>query len=397
MQPELYSLTFSPLAICLLSAMLICMATLATILWPKLVRVRHRVSMDDEAPLPATGYPSVSVIVYSQADGTNLRTLLPQILQQDYPAPIEVIVVNDESQDDTETIVSQLELQYSNLYMTFAPDKSRNLSRRKLAITLGIKAARYDALLLTCGNCRIDSPNWMKRMMRHISAGAEVVIGYAKPVGPDGEPDEDSRRRRRSFDFTWHAVRYLSSAICHRPLIATGFNLAYTRRLFFAHKGFSQTLNLKFGDDDIFLREIANRHNTAVEISHEARVDSLMHQPAQMHDTLRLRRDFTSKYLARRAFRSMALTSILWWAWPLAGIAASLIGLPSLIPAAISLILALTFSFIHMSQWRRTASALGQRPLYWTVPWLSWSRPFRTLRYRILGRRDRSQNLTHVI
>ena len=78
-------------------------------------------ALDDEEPLPAGGYPSVSVVVYSQTDATNLRTLIPQILEQDYPAPMEVIVVNDEGSEQTESTVSELELRYSNLYMTFAP------------------------------------------------------------------------------------------------------------------------------------------------------------------------------------------------------------------------------------------------------------------------------------
>ena len=44
--------------------------------------------------------------------------------------------------------------------------------------------------------------------------------------------------------------------------------------------------------------------------------------------------------------------------------------------------------------WRRTAIALGVRPMRWATPWLSWTRPFRTLRHRIRGFRSRHLNLT---
>lgn len=395
---ELYSLEISPLAWAVLGAMVLTMTIIALILWPKLLRVRRRVRLDNaqmNTMAPNTmALPPVSVVVYSQADGENLRTLLPQILNQDYPAPMEVIVVNDKSADDTETIVTGLEMQYSNLYMTFAPEDSRNLSRRKLSITLGVKAARYDALLMTTGNCRINSPHWMRAMMRHIAAGKEVVIGYASTAALNAAPDCDKRFRRRAFDVLWEGVRYLSAAICGRPLRATGCNLAYSRRLFFEQKGFSRTLNLHFGDDDIFISEIATRANTAVELSDDGRVIATEQAPARMHDVYRLRRDFTARRLRRAPYRSMALTSILHWVWPPLAVAAVLTGLPSLIPATAALILTIIFLVLNSMMWRRTAVALDSRPLRWTIPLLSWSRPLRTLRHRLRGLRNRRANLT---
>ncbi len=394
--PEFYSIDLNLYVWILLGVMTLCFILIAILMWPRLCRVRRRVSEDDNATLPDEGYPSVSVIVYSQADGHNLRTLLPQILEQDYPAPMEVIVVNDESADNTETIVSEMELRYSNLYMTFAPERSRNLSRRKLSITLGIKAARYDALLLTCGNCQVTSPQWMRRMMRHMVEGKEVVIGYAESYGND-EPDKDRRYRRRAFDNVWDAIRYLSKAIRRRPFMGNGYNLAYTRRLFFEHKGFSQTLHLAYGDDDMFVNEISTPDNTAVELSHDSRVIAHEYSPAELHDIYRLRRDFTARMLPRSSYLSMGFTSVLWWIWPACAGVAIWLGLPSLVPALIVAVLSLTFCLIHSSIWRKCSKAIGSRSLFWTVPWMALSRPFRTWRHRLQGRKTHRHQLTHVI
>lgn len=389
-----YSLDVPVAAWILLGGMIICMAIIGLVIWPKLRRVRRRVTEDDEAALPAEGYPSVSVIVYSQASGSNLRTLLPQILQQDYPSQFEVIVVNDETDDDTENIVSELELYYPNLYMTFAPERSRSLSRRKLSLTLGIKAARYDTLLFTDGSCRLASPYWMRRMMRHIVNGAEVVLGYAELRGDD----EDVKISRRfSFDRTWEDVRWISRAICHKPIRGTACNLAYLKNLFFERKGFSRTLELKYGDDDLFISEISNGENTAIELSDDSRVVLVESSPDRAVDLERLRRDFTSRKLPRGAYRSMALTSVMWWAWAGCAVGASVVGYPSLIPAAEAFVISVTFSFIAMTQWKRTSVSLGNRPLFLTVPWLSWARPLRTLSYKIRGMRMRRDNLTHLI
>lgn len=400
--PALYSFAVPPVAWGLLGAMVLCFLLIGAIIWPRLRRVCRRVRRGDRfaadrlAAIPAGDLPPVSVIVYSQADGENLRTLLPQIFDQDYPAEMEVIVVNDGGGDDTEAIVGELELQYPNLYMTFAPQHSRNLSRRKLAITLGIKAARHDALLLTCGNCRISSPLWMRAMMRHMAGGRrEVVIGYAEPWG-DGEPDNDRRRRRRAFDTVWHAVRFLSAGIRRKPFMATGCNLAYTRRIFFEHKGFSRTLHLNYGDDDLFVDEIATRRNTVVEISHAARVLSLSPSPAARHDMWRRRRDFTARLLPRRPYRAMGFSSLLWWLWPPLGLAAAWLALPSLVVAAAVLLLSVAFCLTHMTLWRRCSRILGSRPLFFTVPWLAWHRPLRTLRHRMRAGKSRDSNLTQM-
>lgn len=404
--PSLYSLELTPLAWVVLGAMLLCMIVIAVVLWPRLLRVARRVRRDDGRVEEAVEawkqgrmkpYPPVSVVVYSQSDGENLRTLLPQILNQDYPAPLEVIVVNDESSDDTETVVSELSMQYPNLYMTFAPVNSRSLSRRKLAITLAIKAARYDALLLTCGNCRIESPLWARAMMRHLISGRrEVVIGYCRPWGCF-EEDTDRRRRRRDFDFAWHCVRYLNSAIRRKPLMGMGYNLSYTRRLFFEHKGFSQTLNLNFGDDDVFVSEIADGRNTAVELSHAGRVCSVEHSPADNHDTYRQRRDFTSKFLRRGPFIAMGLTSLMWWVWPVLAGFAIWLSLPSLVGLAAVVVAALIFCLINAAIWRRALRALGLKPLFMSVAWMSWSRPLRTLRHRLRAITRRRANLTQLI
>ncbi len=103
-------------------------------------------------------YPAVSVIVYAQNDAENLVKYLPKILNQAYPE-FEVIVVNDDSTDDSKDILSVLETQYKNLYHTYVPEGSRNLSHKKLALTLGIKAARYDIVVFTNANCDQKATN----------------------------------------------------------------------------------------------------------------------------------------------------------------------------------------------------------------------------------------------
>lgn len=119
----------------------------------------------------------VSVIICARDEYENLREFLPDILSQDYPE-YEVIVVNDGNDEDTELLLSDLKKVYTHLRSTFVPDGAKNLSTKKLALTLGIKAAKYDWLLFTDADCVPVSKNWIASMARNFSEKTEFVLGY---------------------------------------------------------------------------------------------------------------------------------------------------------------------------------------------------------------------------
>lgn len=111
-----------------------------------------------------TELPGVSVIVCARNEEENLQDYLHNLLTQDYPL-YEVIVVDDGSEDQTRMILEQYARQCNNMYHTFVPHGARVVSTKKLALTIGIKAAHYDYILLTDADCRPESKNWIKEMM----------------------------------------------------------------------------------------------------------------------------------------------------------------------------------------------------------------------------------------
>lgn len=204
-------------------------------------------------------YPPVSVIICSRNEADNLRNFLPAILEQEYPK-FEVIVINDASTDETEDVLGFLENKYSNLYHSFTPESARYISHKKLALTLGIKASKYDWLVFTETNCKPMSNQWLKLMARNFTPHTEVVLGYS---GYDDAKGWTSRKI--AFDNLFLSMRYLGLALCGKPYMGIGKNLAYRKDLFFQKKGFSNHLNLQRGEDDLFINQIANGNNTRVE------------------------------------------------------------------------------------------------------------------------------------
>lgn len=390
----MFEIELTPTIIALYSIIAVCFLYLIFGFRHYVASVRKKVIEDNDTPLSDSpgDYPTVSVIVYSEDDAQNLELLLPQILEQDYPAMMEVIVVNDGAIGSTKDVIARLEQRYSNLYMTFTPMESRSLSRKKLAVTLGIKAARYETILLTTGKCRVSSPTWMKTMMRHFTAGKEVVIGYATPVPTDDAVS--SIKRRHAFDTVWTAIEYLSWAIAGHPYRGNCHNLAYRRSVFFRNKGFSKSLNLKFGDDDVFINEVANGHNTATELSTASIVEIMEQNPSSSFKHDKLRYDYTAKRLKTLARIMFSSFSCAWWLTIAATIAVSLIGLPSYVPMIASCSLLLILWIILMIAWRKASIALGSRPLLFTFPWLMCYHPLFNLYYRIKGYFRRGNNLT---
>lgn len=390
----MFEIEFTPVILILLSAIIVASLYLIFGFRHYVASVGKRIVKDDAAPFPTdpSAYPSVSVIVYSEDDAENLEILLPQILEQDYEGQFEVIVVNDGAISSTKDVIARLERRYPNLYMTFTPLESRSLSRKKLAITLGIKAARYEVVLLTLGTSRIESKTWLKSMARHFISGKEIVIGYATPLIPEDAPNP--WKRLHSFDEVRTAIEYLSWAIADRPYRGNCYNLAYRRSIFFKNKGFSRTLHLKFGDDDLFINEVANADNTAVELSTASIVEVLDQRPQLAHKNAKMRYDYTAKSLRTWARVFFASCSWAWWILLGSTVAISIVGLPSLIPLIAACVIWLATAIILMLAWRKTSRALGSRSLLLTVPWFMTFEPVYNFYYRIKGFIRRGRNLT---
>ena len=117
----------------------------------------------------------ISVIICAKNERDNLLKFLPDFLNQDYPN-FEVIVVNDHSVDDTEDVLKAYTMQFKHLKIVTVPDNDRFYGSKKFALTLGIKAAQYEKILLTDADCKPGSKNWVARMSQY-ATNKKIVLG----------------------------------------------------------------------------------------------------------------------------------------------------------------------------------------------------------------------------
>lgn len=219
----------------------------------------------NEAP-EQMDYPPVSVVISAKNEQYNLPDYLPSILEQNYP-DYQVVVVDDCSEDETWDVLEGLKKNYEHLYTTRIHFDPVFKHGKKVALSLGIKAAKHDILVFTDADCKPEGNNWLKNMVAHYREGTDIVIGYGPVYKSKGFINEMIR-----FDNLFTGIQYLGAALAKHPYMGVGRNLSYRKQLFLDHKGFSPHLQLMSGDDDLFINKVATKSNCAVEISPESHV-----------------------------------------------------------------------------------------------------------------------------
>lgn len=225
----------------------------------------RRVGFVDQKGKNAKKAP-VSIVICAKDEAKNLRKNLPAILSQDYP-DFEVVVVNDCSEDSTSEVLEEFQKAHSVLRVTSIKKDPKFTHGKKLALTIGIKAAKHEWLLLTDADCKPESAEWLSSMQKNFTGNTSIVLGYGGFYQAKSLLNNYIR-----FDTFFIALQYLGFALSGIPYMGVGRNLAYRKSLFFENKGFASHNKLASGDDDLFVNQVAAGKNTKIEYSNTAHI-----------------------------------------------------------------------------------------------------------------------------
>ncbi len=223
---------------------------------------RNPENLKNEKPLPKQS--PVSIVICAKNEEKNLAKYLPEILTQNYP-DYEVIVVNDCSIDSTEKVLTKLKNTYKQLYVKTITKNDCFSHGKKQALTIGLKAAKNDWILLTDADCKPAGKFWLAEMQKQFRTDTDFVIGYGGYLGKKG-----LLNKLICFDTNFIALQYLTFAKSGMPYMAVGRNLAYRRELFFRTKGFERHAHIRSGDDDLFVNAHARKKNTQIATTPES-------------------------------------------------------------------------------------------------------------------------------
>lgn len=213
-------------------------------------------------------WPGVSIVVAAWNELFNLGELILLLEAQDYP-DLEIILVDDRSSDGTyDFLLTDLEPfpRVKFVHIDALPD---HFTAKKFAVTMGIKKASKEIILVTDADCRPVSDQWVKQMVLHLGE-KEVVLGFSPYQGLPGLLNAFIR-----YETFQTAIQYLGFALRGLPFMGVGRNLMYRKSLFWQNNGFASHYSLLSGDDDLFVNEAANARNTAVCLAPETHVYSM--------------------------------------------------------------------------------------------------------------------------
>ena len=137
---------------------------------------------------------SAIMAVYEQA--SQLEANLPVFLTNTYESGYEVIVVDESSTDETDDVLKLLKQDHPNLYSTFIPKPNPHIMRRKLALSLGIKAAKNEWVIITSIENAPAYEEWLKELSGVIDRTTEAVAGYYLKKGLRLQTFEDTDQTR---------------------------------------------------------------------------------------------------------------------------------------------------------------------------------------------------------
>lgn len=224
-------------------------------------RSRHILSRTEEATVETETthpLPPVSIILTPCENARELERNLPLLLQQDYPADYEVIVVAWKGDSETEDVLKRF-ADAPRLYTTYIPSSSRYMSRKKLAITLGMKAAKHEWVVLTDIECQPASNRWLALMAQHCTDNRDLVLGYTAY--------DDATAPYRRFERVLTATYLLREDARAVPYRHNGSNLLLRKSVFIGGYGFRGNLKYLRGEYDFTVNKYATRTNSALELS----------------------------------------------------------------------------------------------------------------------------------
>ena len=106
----------------------------------------------------------VSVIICAKDEDENIARYFPGVLVQKYPSTHEVIVVNDNSVDDSKYILEELQKTFKLLQIVDLKQEAKLISGKKYPLSIGIKEAKHEIVLLTDADCVPASEFWIQKM-----------------------------------------------------------------------------------------------------------------------------------------------------------------------------------------------------------------------------------------
>lgn len=193
--------------------------------------------------------PTVALLVAARNEEQCIADCLDSLIAQDYPSDLlEVVVINDSSEDRTADIVKQY-AEYG-VRLLEAGHPSEDIAPKKNALMTGIRETEGEIIVVTDADCT-PPKGWISGIIKQFTAETDAVVGFS-PLHSNGLVGAICR-----FDGFINAVVSAGTIGLNFPTTAVGRNFAYRRAVWESVDGFGDTAEGASGDDDLLLQRIS--------------------------------------------------------------------------------------------------------------------------------------------
>ncbi|MBN1309634.1 MAG: glycosyltransferase [Chitinispirillaceae bacterium] len=126
-----------------------------------------------------TAIEPVSIVIPFKNEAENLPTLIAWLQQQDFQGTMEVVFIDDGSDDESRAIIerARAESAFAVRLLTSRFDKKRSLTSKQQALDLGIREASYPLIALTDADMTLEK-QWLRSLAVSLHPGSDLVFGH---------------------------------------------------------------------------------------------------------------------------------------------------------------------------------------------------------------------------
>ncbi|MBN2028615.1 glycosyltransferase [bacterium] len=236
--------------------------------------------------------PVISIIIAARNEENHIEHILGDLMNQTYPKnKVEIIIVNDHSEDATGQIVETISKKDHRIKYFNVTKTEEGLTAKKNAIFQGIRNSRGEIILTTDADCRV-LPTWMETMVSYFEPDVGMVVGFSQ-LGRKGEK-RTLFQKLQAIDFLSLMSAAQGSLNLNWPLAASGQNLAYRRSAFEEVDGFKEIGHRISGDDVLLLQLIHQKTSWKIRFAPSQQCYNTSEPETSIHDFFNQRKRWAS-------------------------------------------------------------------------------------------------------
>jgi len=216
--------------------------------------------------------PAVCIIVAARDEARTLPACLQSLIALDYPHDkLEILIVNDHSQDDTGSIIDSVAAGREYIHHVDLLPEEKAMPGKAGAVLAGIEKSRGEIIFLTDADCQVPA-SWIRALLQEFTPETGLVGGFTL-LHRKHHP-ETLLGRIQSLDWLFLLTIAAISARLGKPLSWMGNNMAF-RRTAYEEIGGYRALGGSLIEDFVLIHALAQK--TCWRISFQCHPGSTIH------------------------------------------------------------------------------------------------------------------------